>query len=60
MACSAIRADSAFYPALPVTQSNLVDNSDIPTMVGFCHGGNVLEGHDGDDDYDEENTDAIF
>ena len=25
----------------------------IPTMVGFCHGGNVPEGHNHHDDYDD-------
>ena len=35
----------------------------IPTMVGFCHGGNLLGNHDHDDhdDYDDhEDQDEIF
>ena len=28
-------------------------------MVGFCHGGNVPEGHD-DDDGDDEDDDLLY
>ena len=42
-----------------VTKSHHNHRGQIPTMVGICHGGNLLGNHqyDDDDDGDDDNDD---
>ena len=48
---------------LSLTYSHLYHYWHFPTMVGFCHGGNVLGNHDDDDDddvgYDDDDNDDV-
>ena len=37
-----------------VTKSHHNHRGQIPTMVGICHGGNLLGNHDDDDDNDDD------
>ena len=37
-----------------VTKYHHVHYLHIPTMVGFCHGGNVPAGHDDNDNDDDD------
>ena len=44
----------------PKTKTHLPYLWHIPTMVGFCHGGNLPESHDDDDDHNDGDDDDDY